>query len=160
MNNTEIPYFEDEKNKIRPDMPTVERNVVQAIIFNPQTHEVLCLDWEEFDWKTFIIGGIEDNEDPIQGALREIKEETGYKNLEFVSEVGKTRSAFFAKHKNENRVANATGLLFKLIDTEQDTVKDSETVNHVTKWIPKDQVRSFINLDNQKYIWEIAEKLL
>ena len=160
MNTTGIPFFESTTDKTRPDMPTVERDVVHAIIYNPKTNEVLCLDWEKFDWKTFIIGGIEDNEDPILGALREIKEETGYKNLEFVSEVGKTRSAFFAKHKNENRIANATGLLFELINTEQDTVKDSEKVNHITKWIPKDLVGSFINLDNQKYVWEIAEKLL
>lgn len=158
MNITNIPYFEDEKNKLMPDVPMIERNVVHVIIFNPKTDEVLCLEWSKFDWKTFIVGGIENDEDLIVASEREVKEETGYKHIKYIAEVGKTKSAFYAAHKKENRIANATGMLFELIDTDRDEISESESKNHTFKWVPKDEVSNFINLDNQKYIWGIAIK--
>ncbi len=153
-NNIDIPYFEDEKSKMNPDLPIIERNNINAVIINPKTNQVLCLDWEKFDWHTFIIGGVDEGEDIILAAKREIEEETGYKNLKFISEVGKCRSGYFAVHKNENRIANTTGLLFELMDEEKTETKESETANHVFKWIPKDDVMEYINLNSQKYIWE------
>jgi len=110
----EIPYFEDEDSKLRPELPIIERPTINAILWNPRTNEFVCLDWQEFGWKTFIIGGIEEDkgEDARAAASREIEEETGYTDIEFVAEIGKLRSGYFAAHKNENRIANTTGLLF------------------------------------------------
>lgn len=160
MTNETIPYFEDEKSKINPDFPIVERDNINAIIYNPKTHEVLCLDWEKFDWHTFIIGGIDNGEDPIEAAKREILEETGYAHIKFISEITKVRAGYFAAHKNENRITNATGLLFELLDDEMVETKESETQNHVIKWIAKGEVGEFINLESQKYIWEKAKGII
>ena len=35
---------------------------------NPETKKILCLDWEKFNWKTFVIGGVEDTENPKEAA--------------------------------------------------------------------------------------------
>lgn len=156
MTDTNIPYFEDEESKLNPNLPIVERAAINAIVYDLATDEVLCLDWEKFNWKTFIIGGIENDEDPIIAASREILEETGFKNIQFIAEVGRTKSGYYATHKKENRISNAVGLLFKLINSDQIDVKESEVVNHVFRWIPKDNVGSYINLSSQKYIWERA----
>ena len=94
----DIPYFEDEDSKLKPDLPIVERETINAILYNPETKEVLCLDWEKFGWKTFVIGGVEDNESPREAAIREIEEETGYVNLEFIADLGRLRSGYFAAH--------------------------------------------------------------
>ncbi len=160
MTDTTIPYFEDEESKLNPDLPIVERDTINAIIYDPVKNEVLCLDWEKFGWKTFVIGGIENNEDPIAAATREIQEETGYKNIKFIAEVGRSKSGYYAAHKKENRISNAVGLLFELVDSEQVDTKESETANHVIKWIPKDEVSSYISLASQKYIWEKALEVL
>lgn len=155
-----IPYFEDEDSKLIPNLPIIERETINVIVYNPQTDEVMCLDWEKFGWKTFIIGGIENNEEIHLAALREIKEETGYKNLSFISEIGKLRSGYYATHKKENRIANTTGLVFKLLDTDQDPINEEETAQHIFKWIPKDEVSSYVNLSSQKYLWEKAISFL
>lgn len=73
MNQSHIPYFEDEESKLHPESPTVERITINAILWNSQTNEFLCLDWEKFDWKTFVIGGVEDEEDILEATIREIE---------------------------------------------------------------------------------------
>jgi len=151
----EIPYFEDENSKIHPGLPIVERETINAVLWNPKTNEILCLDWEKFGWKTFVIGGVEDGEDLEESAKREVEEETGYVNIEFISDLGKLRSGYFATHKNENRIANTTGFFFKLKNNKQKPV-DVSNLPHIFKWIPKEEVASYINLSSQRYLWKKA----
>lgn len=157
--STEIPYFEDADSAPKPGFETIERDMVNVIVYNPRTDEVICLDWEKFGWKTFILGGT-DGEDPVTASLREVHEETGYKNLKFIADLGKTRSGYHATHKSENRIANATGLLFELVDETQDQVDSKEAENHVFKWIPRNEVETFLTLSSQKYIWDKAKPFL
>lgn len=156
MNSEIIPYFEDEQSRLIPGQPVVERNAINAVVRNPVSDEYLCLDWGKFNWKTFIIGGIEENEEPVAAAIREIVEETGYTKIKFIKELGKTRSGYYAAHKKENRISNATSLLFELLSTEQKLIKKSESAHHFYKWVPKKDVAFFVNLSSQKYIWEKA----
>jgi hypothetical protein len=156
----EIPYFEDEETKPQSGFPTVERETINAVIYDPATDEVLCLDWNNFDWKTFIIGGVEDGEDLVVAALREIEEETGYTDLEFVADFGKMKSGYFAAHKKENRLANATGLLFILKSRTQKHISEAEKSVHTVVWIPRTEVANYVDLSSQKYAWEKASEKL
>jgi transcriptional regulator with XRE-family HTH domain len=45
------PGGEDEFSKLRPSLPIVERATINAILWNPRTDEILCLDWEKFGWR-------------------------------------------------------------------------------------------------------------
>ena len=154
MNRTNILYFEDEDSKLHSDLPIVERTTINAILWNPNLDEFLCLDWERFGWKTFIIGGVKDEENILEAAIREIEEETGYIDMEFIANLGKLRSGYFATHKGENRIANTTGFLFGLKSDKQNTVENAVDLPHVFKWIPRNEVGAFLTLSSQKYLWD------
>lgn len=160
MSVEEIPYFEDEDSQLRPNLPVIERSTINAILWNPLTDGVLCLDWGKFGWKTFVIGGVEKEEGPVEAAFREIGEETGYANIEFVADLGKLRSGYFAAHKGENRIAHTTGLLFKLMDERRSIIADTAPLPHVFKWVPSGGVESYLTLSSQKYLWNRARPLL
>jgi 8-oxo-dGTP pyrophosphatase MutT (NUDIX family) len=90
----------------------------------------------------------------IDAALREVKEETGYSDLLFIKEITRTRSCFFAAHKDVNRIAHATGLLFELRSTAHEEVDSEEKKKHEAVWIPFHEVSSYINIPNQHFLWD------
>lgn len=151
-----IPYFDDTKNPTQPDKETVERNMIQAIVWNKKDDAILLLQWNEFDWKTLILGGIEGDEDMVEAAKREIAEETGYVDVKYISEVGKTKASFYAAHKGVNRIAHNTGLLFELVSDERQEVEAKELAQHTPHWVPVSEVRDFINVEAQQYMWDLA----
>jgi leucyl-tRNA synthetase len=62
-----------------------------------------------------VIGGIEEGETAQDAAIREIKEETGYTDVIFKRELGNpVQAAYFAKHKDENRISISSGVYFEL----------------------------------------------
>lgn len=160
MEDQQVPYFEDEDSKLEPDFPIVERPTINAILWDPHNDQVLCLNWEKFGWITFVVGGIEEGEEAVQAARREIEEETGYTNIELMANLGKIRSAYFAKHKNENRIAHTTGLLFKLVSDERPTIPDQSALPHVSEWAPRSDVSARLGISSQKYLWDKALSLL
>lgn len=156
MTQDTIPFFDDVKNPTLPDKETVERTMIQAVLWNKADNSVLLLDWPEFNWKTLILSGIEAGEDMVEAAKREIAEETGYTDVSFIAEVGKTKVAFYAAHKGVNRIANNTGLLFELVSDERQEVDAKELAQHTPRWIPVPDARDFLNIEAQQYIWDIA----
>ena len=154
---TQIPFFEDESSKRQPGFPTVERDTVNVLVWNPRMEEIICLDWIKFGWRTFIIGGIEPGEKAVETAMREVTEETGYTDLELVADLGQLQSAYFATHKKENRIANTTGMLFRLVSDIKQEVKNATDLPHIFKWIKRDEVADFLTLSSQKYLWDRAQ---
>ncbi|MFA6553297.1 MAG: class I tRNA ligase family protein [Patescibacteria group bacterium] len=137
------------------DLPIETRRLIYGIVRNPKDNTYLCLDWPDQSWGSFVVGGIEDTEGPVDAAEREILEETGFKNLKFVSEVEwQVHTKFFAPHKNENRYGIAVGVVFDLLDQRQDPVSEEEKKKHTVRWISKSKVRDFVTHRNAKFIWD------
>ena len=73
------PIFIDEPKE---GLPFVERNAIHAIIKHWSEDKYLVLFWKKVNWVTFVTGGVDDGEKPVEAAIREIKEETGYHEFE------------------------------------------------------------------------------
>jgi leucyl-tRNA synthetase len=134
------------EDPVQDGKPIVYRKAVNAFVRNPKNGKYLLLEWKTTNWKGPISGGIEEDEDPIEAAKREIQEETGYKNLRFIQNLGNPiRVDFYHPAKKENRAAEFIGLLFEIENEEKDEISDKEKLNHEAKWIDGEDVLNFLN---------------
>ncbi len=153
------PQFIEPVNPPRPDKKTVRRRTVHAIVSRKSDGAILMLSWKGAVWgsrlpHTFIIGGVEDGEDVVEAAKREIMEETGYRNIRFVRSLGvEFHTQYHAAHKDENRYAEIHPLHFELDDEAKDTIALAESAKHDPVWIPQDEVGGFVNVVDGPFEW-------
>ncbi len=154
-----IPDIVDSKNPHQENWPVVEKNNVHAVVYNPKDDTYLTLAWKNYDWKTIVLGGIEDNEDAVEAARREVYEETGYKNLVFKKHLGAPiRSQYAASHKKQNRIAYSTGVYFELENEERDTVAQEEQDLFSVVWMPAKEFtpQNITNVELEIWLQRIA----
>ncbi len=150
-----IPKLIDKKHLPIEGKKVVPRKAIQALVVNPKNGKILCLKWKKFKWTTFITGGVNDNEDIIKAAKREVYEETGYKNLKYIRTLGgPVETHFYAEHKDENRVALFTALVFELTDDKQDQISKSEKEKHESVWMSWGEIENDPNFNcSELAIW-------
>lgn len=154
------PYFytNEGKDAIIKEKPTLRRKTISALIYDPKNKRYLCLDWTKYGWHSGVIGGVEEGEDYLMAAEREIKEETGYQNFRFIRYIGgETHNHFFAAHKDINRYAVSQGMLFELIDDKKKEVEPEHCKDHQPVWIKEKEMASWLNLANFVYMWQAVE---
>jgi len=140
------------KNVIEPvfidnpkaDLPLVERNAIHAIVKHWSEDKYLLLRWKEVGWVTFVTGGVENGEDILEAAMREVREETGYKNFILKKEFRRSHSQFYHVPKKENRFGHFNNFLFELKDGEREDLSEEENSKHTLEWVDKDKVAGMI----------------
>lgn len=132
------------------------RSSVYVIIKHWEKDEYVCLDWEKFGWKSFVIGGIEEEEKSEDAAVREMEEETGFKNVKKIIKIGgETHNNYNARHKKVgNRYVKGVCYFIELKDGEQSETSEEHTQNHKFLWVKKEDVKNFLNLGGHSWYWE------
>ena len=135
------PQVVDTVNPPKPGAEETERVMVHAIVKYPSENKILTLKWKKLPWQTFITGGVENGEDAVKAAEREVYEETGYKNLKFIKRLPYLINAkFYAAHKGVNRSVLASFVYFELENLEKDPVSEEELERHEAEWIDAEKI--------------------
>lgn len=139
-------YEKNGAGTFRPDKPLTKRTVVSAYLKHWSEDKVLVLDWQDFGWKTFVMGGLEEWETPEEAIKREIREETGYVNIKSVKKAPTdVQTFFYAAHKDVCRKAHEIFFIVELADGEQLKTKEEDTKNHRYERIESHKVEGLIN---------------
>lgn len=118
------------------------RESIVAIVRNPKDDTYLTINWGTKGGSLFVGGGREEGETAVSTAIREIQEETGYKNLKHVSELEPIYHNYFAHSKNVARRIQATPLFFELIDEArvETSLEEDEKNQFSVEWVHASEV--------------------
>ena len=135
-----IPVIEQITGEKRANETT--KNSIVAIVYDEKNDKYLTINWASLGGRLFVGGTIKDGETPIECAKREILEETGYKNIEFINDILPINHHYYAYNKNKAYSIESTGLLFKLIDDEkqEQNLDEDEKNNFTVEWVSKDTI--------------------
>ena len=136
-----MPSLIDQSNPPQANKENTKRELILAIVYNPQTEKYLTLDWKKQGWTSFVTGGVEEGEDFLETAKREIVEETGYTKVKLSRRLGLTEAFYFAAHKNVNRQSFAEHFLFELESEERIPVSSEESDAYEVKWRTIDELK-------------------
>ena len=113
-----------------------------AVIYDEQKNKYLTINWGEKGGRLFVGGTRKESETAVACAKREIIEETGYTNIEFVTEILPINHHYYAYNKNAAYEIDSIGLLFKLIDDTQikQQLDEEEKGNFTIEWVDENVI--------------------
>lgn len=141
----------------QPRKEEEKRNSIVAIVENPKDGKLLSINWgEKLGGNLFIGGGLKENEDALETAIREIQEETGYKNVELIETSEKIHHHYFAFSKNVAREIEAVGFHFKLKDEERvaQNLEADEKGKFEVEWLSKEEAEKNVTDGLHKYLFD------
>ncbi|OHA85100.1 MAG: hypothetical protein A2591_02090 [Candidatus Yonathbacteria bacterium RIFOXYD1_FULL_52_36] len=118
---------------------------------------ILTINWGPALGGRLLVGGtVEKGEDAVKTALREIKEETGYFDLELIEKGDETvHHEYFAHSKNKAFIAHTSILHFKLKSSRRTDQKleDNERGKFSAEWVAKEQAEREITDPLHRYVF-------
>lgn len=131
------------------DTPQFIRFVDDAggILLNKQTGDIALIKMPHGVWG-FPKGKIDKNENPLEAAKREIREETGVRELELVKKLPTYQ------RPNSSDPQELITMQMYLFKTETKELKQQERDVCDTKWVKKEEVKNILTLPKDKEYFE------
>lgn len=147
------PRFYDKENPIQEGKENTQRDTVIMIV--RYQDEFLGVTYQQFGWQTFVMGGIESNEDIFTAAKRELEEETGYYDIESIREIPfVTQDVFYAAHKGVNRLTTNKIVEVVLKSKTSHRISEEEQEIQVPVWVSKDKLQEWLTIESHQKIAE------
>ena len=150
------PYFlgkEDEA--INPQAETQFRRSVIAVVKDNKTNKYLCVKANKRFCQSFVMGGIEGEENPEQAAVREVEEETGYYDLKVLyTSLFVLHNHFYARYKGVNRYAHLYVVFCELTSNKRHDLSAEEKEKQETMWVSRENLKDFLSVNNNIFVYE------
>jgi len=134
----------------RPHEPEITRPTVVCIIKHWSENKYLFLNKKGLadlgkDVVVGAAGGVDGDESHEAAGVREILEETGYKNVQFIRSLGNPVAyRYYSKNGKQNRLAMLYPLYYELKDGERVEISDDEKKLHDTIWLTEDEIGVYL----------------
>lgn len=150
------PYFKGTDNqKLKENIETIFRRSIVAVIKNPDNNKYLCVNALNHFCKSFVMGGIENDETPEQATIREVEEETGYYDIKITrTSIFTLHNHFYAEYKGVNRYAHLNVVFGELLSEKQHKLSDKELSKQTYLWLTKEELKEFLSVKNNIFIYE------
>ena len=120
-----------------------------GIVFDPLTQRYAVYKHSKSNALCLYGGGINKDEDPKEGILREIVEESGLHDFLYAEKVDKVITHYYNSNRGINRVAYATCFLVILKSTDLLPTKLEEHEKFESKWETSEKIFSSWKSENQ-----------
>ena len=137
-----------------PILPNEQfRQSIVAIVEDKKNKKFLALNWgPKLGGTLFIGGGMEEGEDEVATAKREVGEEAGYSNIKFVGKTETMHHHYFAFLKNIARNVKTVGVHFELIGDEkpEQKLEEYEKNKFTVEWLTKEEI--FKRMEDENHL--------
>lgn len=138
----------------RDELETLDKTFVDAIITDGNGNYLLMT--EDAENTHFVGGGVDDTDKTAEDALRrEIREETGYVDIESIKPAAPHRSFHAYRHTKDKNIKGLTSYFEVRIDANANRVKnEADTGRHSIQWVPKAKVQDLLTWESHRVSWQ------
>lgn len=141
-------------DKYKSGQEIIERNNIACIIKHPYENKYLLSFWKKIDWSGFLTGGIEGNNTKEETASQEVREETGFININTIKDLNfASHGLFYHVGKKQNRLAHYNLMFIELENLEQTEIKEEEKEICDFVWIDEKDVINNLKRNDMKWLW-------